>query len=69
MSVAKDFDCSEAGNGGHFLGSSEGFVEVDGYKCYAVLSLGVQCYPYVRTGCGVQMSGGVKDKRIILKLS
>lgn len=28
-----------------FLGSSEGFVEVVGFKCYPVLSLGVQCYP------------------------
>lgn len=36
-----------------FLGSSEGLVEVDGLKCYPVLSLGVQCYAYVRTGCGV----------------
>lgn len=36
-----------------FLGSSEGFVEVVGFKCYPVLSLGVQCYPYVRTGCSV----------------
>lgn len=36
-----------------FLGSSEGVVEVDGFKCYPVLSLEVQCYAYVRTGCGV----------------